>query len=381
MIAAGHPLSLDAAISWIADSTACLAAETESLRSACHRILARETRAVHPIPTTDRAALDGFAVTASTTVGAGSYNPLSLVLRAISAGEPIPSGTDAVIPLNLAQTRSPTVVECVETIAPGENVEMRGSVAEGGALLAPAGTELSPRHVGMLIDAGQRDVDVVRRPRVRIFVAPGSSASDSNGPMCCALAQRDGGLVVDTVAVDRNPPAIRNALAAEDADLILMIGGTGPGTDDHAAAALTEAGHLVIHGVAMRPGETSGLGRTRSGVLVILLPGSPTACLFGYEMLAGPAVRRMGGRNSALPYGTLAFRTGRKIISAIGMTEFVPVRCAVPGIVEPLPSFAEAGLMSAIAADGFVIVPEASEGHAQNASVTVYLYEGSCIAG
>src|SRR5262249_27410189 len=110
MIAARHPSSLDAAISWIVDSAACLAAETESLRSACHRILAREIRAVHPIPMTDRAALDGFAVTASATIGAGSYNPLSLVLRATSAGEPIPPGTDAVIPLNLAQTRSPTVV-------------------------------------------------------------------------------------------------------------------------------------------------------------------------------------------------------------------------------------------------------------------------------
>jgi hypothetical protein len=63
------------------------------------------------------------------------------------------------------------------------------------------------------------------------------------------------------------------------------------------------------------------------------------------------------------------------------MTEFVPVRCSAPGVVEPLPSFAEAGLMSAIAAGGFVMVPEASEGHPQGASVVVYLYEGSCIGG
>ena len=32
-------------------------------------------------------------------------------------------------------------------------------------------------------------------------------------------------------------------------------------------------------------------------------------------------------------------------------------------------------------ADGFVIVPEASEGHPQGAPVTVYLYEGRCIDG
>jgi molybdopterin molybdotransferase len=69
-------------------------------------------------------------------------------------------------------------------------------------------------------------------------------------------------------------------------------------------------------------------------------------------------------------------RTARKLISAIGMTEIVPVRCSAREIVEPLPSFSEIGLMAAVAADGFVIVPEASEGHPEGARVTVYLYEG-----
>ena len=58
------------------------------------------------------------------------------------------------------------------------------------------------------------------------------------------------------------------------------------------------------------------------------------------------------------PYVSRAMRTRRKIVSAIGMTEICPVRRAAPGVVEPLPSFGETGLMSAISADGFVIVPE-----------------------
>jgi molybdopterin molybdotransferase len=212
-------------------------------------------------------------------------------------------------------------------------------------------------------------------------VAPGSSAIDSNGPMCRALAQRDGGVVAETVSVERSRPGFRSALDADGADLILVIGGTGRGSDDHAAAALAEAGELAIHGIAMRPGETSKLGRTRGGVPVILLPGSPAACLFSYEMFAGRAVRLMGARDPALPYGSRAMRTGRKIVSAIGMTEIFPVRCTAPGVVEPLPSLGEAGLMSAITAAGFVIVPEASEGYPQSASVTVYLYDVSLIGG
>ena len=114
---------------------------------------------------------------------------------------------------------------------------------------------------------------------------------------------------------------------------------------------------------------------------MILLPGSPAVCLFGYEMLASRAVRRMGGRDPSLPHGSRVMRTGRKIVSAIGMTEICPVRCAAPDVVEPPPSFGEARLMSAITSGGFVIVPETSEGYAQGALVTVYLYEGSCIRG
>ena len=59
------------------------------------------------------------------------------------------------------------------------------------------------------------------------------------------------------------------------------------------------------------------------------------------------------------------------------MTEICPVRCGANNTVEPLPSFAEIGVMAAVSADGFVIVPEGSEGYPQGARVSVYLYQGA----
>src|SRR5262249_8875413 len=162
--------------------------------------------------------------------------------------------------------------------------------------------------IGLLISAGFVTAELVLRPQVRIIVAAGGAVIDSNGPMCRALARRDGGIVAETVSVERSRRGLRIALDAEDADLILVIGGTGPGNVDPAAAALAEAGELALHGVAMQPGKTSGLGRTQRGVPVILLPGSPVECLFGYEMLAGRAVRRLGGRDPALPYRSCGMR-------------------------------------------------------------------------
>ena len=189
-------------------------------------------------------------------------------------------------------------------------------MAAAGALLVPAGTQLSPPHIGMLICAGLVSVDVVQRPRVRIVVSPKNPEIDGNGPMIRGLVQRDGGVIADMIAAERTSQGIRNALEADGVDIVLVIGGTGPGTEDHAAAALAAAGELAIHGIALRPGETTGLGHTRSGVPVALLAGSPAACLFGYEMLAGRAVRRLGGRNPELPYRSAPMHTRRKIVSA-----------------------------------------------------------------
>jgi molybdopterin molybdotransferase len=194
--------------------------------------------------------------------------------------------------------------------------------------------------------------------------------------MICAAVERDGGIIEESIAVERNRMAIRAALLEPGADVALVIGGTGPGNDDHSASALSEAGELAIHGVALLPGETTGLGRTDRKIPVVLLPGPPAACLWSYELFAGRAIRRLGGRRPELPYRSREMITARKIVSTIGMTEISPVAAGAGDTVEPVPSFAETGLMAAVGADGFVIVPEGSEGHQQGARVTAYLYEG-----
>jgi len=182
-------------------------------------------------------------------------------------------------------------------------------------------------------------------------------------------------MIEKSVAVERNQMAIRAALLEPGADVAFVLGGTGPGRDDHSAAALGEAGELAIHGVALLPGETTGLGRIGRNMPVVLLPGPPAACLWSYELFAGRAIRRLGGRGADLPYRSREIITARKIVSSLGMTEICPVRCGTGDTIEPLPSFAETGLMAAVSADGFVIVPQGSEGCSQGARVTVYLYD------
>jgi molybdopterin molybdotransferase len=373
-------VSLDSAVAWIDAATPRLPTEQVSLCNAPGRVLSEDSRAGSELPPCDRAARDGFAVRAQESVGASAYNPLSLPARMVAAGEALPTEADAVVPFDHAQSDETARVVLVEAVAPGANVERQGAVAVKGAMLVPSGTRVTARHIGMLATTAIDKVPVVRQPRVCILLAGPMRSQrlcDGDGAMIRAATERDGGIIADLVAVERNQSALASALAATGADIALVIGGTGHGLDDCAAAALAEAGELAVHGVALRPGETGGAGRTGRDVPVVLLPGAPIACLWSYEMLAGRAIRRLGGHPSALPFRPRAMTITRKIVSAIGMTEIWPVRCGgAVGTVEPMPPFAEIGLMAAVGGDGFVIIPEASEGYPQGAVVTVYLYEG-----
>jgi molybdopterin molybdotransferase len=370
--------SIDAAIAWVETFVHSLDAENVPPSTARERVLAEHICAVESIPAVDRAAVDGFAVQASASLGASAYNPIRLQLVAVAAGDALPAATDAVVPLEMAEPDGEGWIEVVEAVAAGENVEQQSAIATIGATLVYAGTRLAARHIGLLTSAGLSEVPVVRRPHVRIVIAKPEKTGtweDSNGPMIRAAAERDGGVVGETLAVERDLMIMAAALAKASADIVLVIGGTGPGIHDYSAAALAEAGELAIHGVALRPGETTGLGRIVSGVPVVLLPGVPAACLWSYELFAGRAIRRLGGRDSELPYRSRKMMTARKIVSALGMAEICPVRCGAGDTLEPLPSFAETGLMAAVGADGFVIVPQGSEGYPQGARVTVHLYE------
>jgi molybdopterin molybdotransferase len=110
------------------------------------------------------------------------------------------------------------------------------------------------------------------------------------------------------------------------------------------------------------------LGRTP----VVLLPGEPFACLVAYDMLAGRLVRRLAGRNGSLPYAVAEVALDRKIVSGIGLLEIVPVRLSGEW-AQPVGT--ESGLTGPVKADGFVVVPEASEGYAAGTRVRVHLYD------
>src|SRR5207245_8296478 len=140
-----------------------------------------------------------------------------------------------------------------------------------------------------------------------------------------ALAHRDGGVPSPVGMIPDRREAVRDALAGAAEDVVLVSGGSSVGVEDHAPRVLAELGELCVHGVALRPASPTGLGFLGARP-VFLLPGNPVSCLCAYDLFAGHALRRLGGRSVALPYPTTRLPLARKIVSMVGRVDYVRVR-------------------------------------------------------
>lgn len=397
-----HRTALEVAHQWVTANSHALDSESIPFHDAFGRILATDVIAREDVPAFDRSAMDGYAVHAEETQGAGDYNPITLQIIGearpghsfeqpvppqsavrIMTGAPIPPGADAVIPAEYAQATAETV-EITTTVPPSRHIGRRGEDVAAGDSLLPAGRRLRPQDIALIASIGVSRIDVVRQPRVRLLttgnelVQPGQPRGphqifDSNTSMLHCLVSRDGGVLESHRHLPDERDEIKRALTESGTDVILVSGGSSVGAEDHAPMLVAELGELSIHGIAMRPSSPAGMGRI-GNTLVFLLPGNPVSCLCAYDFFVGMCIRLLGGRVAEWPYRKRRGELTRKISSAVGRVDYCRVEFEENG-VRPLAISGASILSSTTRADGFVIVPAASEGFAPGTAVDVWMYD------
>jgi molybdopterin molybdotransferase len=394
------------ALEWLDAQVKTLDAEGVPLGVASGRVLAGAVTSDVDVPGFDRSTMDGYAVVAAGTDGAGAYTRLTLTVIGdsmpgrpfdgsirpgeavrVMTGAPMPRGADAVLPAEFVDVDGPSeggphVINATASVSPGKNVGRVGEDIARGATILERGRVLRPQDLGVLSSIGHGEVSVVRRPRVRLVVTgnellpagsrpEGVHIADANGPMLAALIERDGGVVEFPGLVRDDRQAILEALNA-DADIVIVSGGSSVGVEDMAPTLVAEHGELAVHGIAMRPSSPTGLGRLGHR-LVFLLPGNPVSSLCAFDFFAGRAIRALGGRDKAWPYRSVRAMLKRKISSPIGRLDYARVKL-VDGLVDPISVGGASVLSSTTRADGFVIVGDDSEGWAEGTEVDVWLY-------
>ncbi len=373
-------------------------------------------------PSCDTSAMDGYVVAGPgpwVVVGrVGAGDPVPGVRLgageafAVATGAPVPDGSDSVIPVERCSVVGARLrAESVEgrrlgtgagtgtgtgtgtqpsttsdtgsqpspnpdafPMAPpsrsdlGKHIRRRGEDWSVGDELVPAGTLVTPAVLGLAAGAGHDTLLVHRRPRVAVVVTgdellhsgpprPGR-VRDAIGPMLPGLLTGAGAELLGTTHLRDDPHALADALAVDQADVLVTCGATSVGPADHLRRVLAELdAEILVSGVACRPGHPMLLAVLPDGRCVVGLPGNPFAALAAVLTLLRPLLDTLGGRAVRPPVTAWLGDVGAHPRD----TRLVPVT-RVGGEAAPVGHDRPGSLWGAALADALAVVPPGHRG-------------------
>jgi len=284
-------ICFEEALTKILEAVSPLGLENVNILEGPGRVIGEDIRCDRAIPPEDRSAMDGYALRAGDTEGAGQENPVRLeVIEEIPAGNmpakrigpgqaarimtgaPLPDGADAVVRMEDCRRENGRVAVLVEAVQgravrrAGENLRMGEEIISRGALIRSA-------DIGTLAALGRAVIPVHRRPLVAV-VATGNELAELDetpapGKSFCSNSYALAALVGDCGAValrvgiarDRREDLILKFRAAMKADLIVSTGGVSVGDYDLVKNLMNRKGNRMhFWQVAMAPGRPFAFG-------------------------------------------------------------------------------------------------------------------------
>jgi len=357
--------------------------ERVPITDAAGRVLAEETVAEAHVPPFDRSSMDGYAVRAEDTFGAGSTSPKKLKLIGVqhagehyegevgngvcvqvATGSPVPKGSDAVVMVEYTKTDGVNV-EIQKPVYPGSNISLEGEDIKKGEKVISPGEVLTPGKLGVLAALNRETVQVYERPQVVVFstgtevrplgaeLSPGQ-IYDINSYTVSAVISANGCIPIVKGIVRDDEEDLKMAIEeASRHDMGVFSGGSSVGEKDLFVDIIEGLGEMLFHGVQVKPGKPTLFGLV-SGTPIFGMPGYPTSCLSNSYIFLRPALRRLAGLPQLEPRVVTA-RMGSRVVSSSGREQFLTVRLK-GGVAHTV--FKKSGAITSMAnADGYVILP------------------------
>ena len=373
------------------------------LSGALGRVLAGDIVAEEYVPDFDRSTVDGYALRAKDTFGCSDAVPAILNLVGevrmgedaeisvprdscvyVPTGGAIPADCDCAVMIEYTEDYGDGTVGILKPGAPGMNMIFRGDDVFPDKIVLRAGRVLAPQDIGALAAVGKTEVPVCPRLRVGVIStgdelvradrSPGpGQMRDVNSPMLAALLKDFGAEGIDFGIVADNEELLRERIEAalQVCDAVILSGGSSAGVKDAACRIIGDLGELLLHGIAVKPGKPTILGRTGNKPL-IGLPGHPVAAFFVAKLFVLPLLARLENRN--MRNCPVRARLSESLNADHGRMQINACRLDAKNgrlIAEPIRS--KSGLITQLAgADGYLVIDRDCEGLPKDAEVEVY---------
>lgn len=381
--------------------------ETVKLSEAYGKCLAEDIYAEENIPDFRRATVDGYAVKASDTQGAGESVPVFLsVVDEISIGKPalreikngecayvptggmIPDGADSMVMVEYTELFDKRDAAVYSSVSAGNGVVQIGEDAKKGELLLSRGTVLHSAQTGVLASLGKHTVKVYAPWHITIISTGDELAEvgeekgrcqvyDINTHALYALAKEQGMTVDKAFSVKDEDEKIEQALKAAllCSDIVVISGGSSQGKKDMTADIIDKIAEPGVwtHGLALKPGKPTIVGMDKpSGTLLIGLPGHPVAAIMVFQLLLVWLQKNLRGEKEtpgvpAVLSSNIPGAAGRAVCQTVKLEKEENGYRAIP-------VFGKSGLMHTLTqADGYVLVEADKEGIRKGETVYVQL--------
>ena len=392
-------LSREEAVALIKKKTAHLTPETETVNisDAARRVLACDTVSAENIPSFDRSTVDGYAVNAADTFGAGASIPAQLEITGeilmgesadfdlargqcvkISTGGMLPAGADAAVMVEHTDFAGGLCL-VYKPVAPGENITKKGDDISAGETALKKGTLIRPSHIGVLAALGITEVEVYKKPVIAVISTgdeivgedpkPGQ-IRDVNTFLLSSAIKESGCEAIEYGVVADKREDIENAVkeCVKKADAVIISGGSSAGARDMTVDIIDTLGEAYFHGIAMKPGKPTIFGII-SGKPVFGLPGHPLAAYFVFRLIVTEFIRDLMNMPPEKPSGRAAL--SENIPSNHGREEFLCVKMNENNEIVPLHT--KSGIISVLSeAGGFIKIPRNTEGINKGTVMEIY---------
>jgi molybdopterin molybdotransferase len=366
--------------------------EKVSLENSLTRILSEDVKATINLPPFRRVSMDGYAVIAEDTFSASEEHPVRLRLlevigagnvptknlisgfcTEVSTGAPVPEDASGVVMVEFTDIQDGEIL-IYESAAIGQNIAKEGSDIKMGELLLESCTRITPDKIGVLSAIGLKEVPVFQKPRVAIISTGNEIIShdkeltygkiyDINSQTISSAVKSCGCIPLHSEIVKDDYKSLKDKINEfKDVDLIITSGGTSAGTGDILREVLDDMGEVIVHGVSVKPGKPTIIGRLINmgdNKFLFGLPGYPVAALMVFHVFFAPFLRKMASidiSTSSLNKGVVELQLSRRYRPARGRTHYLLVKIEGKNAV---PILKDSGAITALAeADGFIEVPK-----------------------